>query len=110
MTLCTEIVSILDSLDGAELESESQWDHIESIHRRVIRIGAKRFRVTLITADVCTAFIEEWHGRRVHAPRRFFTAHEFAEFISSLTGDLDPEHERWQAMRDAASMSGEETE
>jgi len=112
MTLCSEIECILDSFDGADVVSGDHWEGFQSVRRHVFRVGSVRYRLTLITADVCTCFVEPWHGRREHAPRMFDTAHEFAEFLVSLREGLsqDPENDRFEAMREASAMSGEDTE
>ena len=87
----------------------------QSVRRYIFRVGYVRYRLTLITANTCTCFVEVWHGHRVSAPRSFDTAHEFAEFLVSLREDAgihssDPEDERFESMREAAAMSGEDTE
>jgi hypothetical protein len=115
MTLCAEIECILDSFDGAEQLSGDQWEGFQSVRRYIFRVGYVRYRLTLITANTCTCFVEVWHGHRVSAPRSFDTAHEFAEFLVSLREDAgihssDPEDERFVSMREAAAMSGEDTE
>ena len=104
MTLCSEVLSILDRLQGVELDSSD----LESVSHRLLRVGSARYRITLITADVCTCFVERWHGHRVHAPMSFRTAHEFADFL--LTLDLSSENDHFEALREASSLSGEDTE
>jgi hypothetical protein len=87
MTLCSEVLSILDRLHGVELESAD----LESVSRRVLRVGSARYHITLITADVCSCFVEKWHGHRVHAPLSFRTSREFADFILDVSSVEFPE-------------------
>jgi hypothetical protein len=87
MTLCSEVLSIIDRLHCVELESAD----LESVSRRVLRIGSARYRITLITADVCSCFVEKWHGHRVHAPLSFRTAREFADFLLDVSSVEFPE-------------------
>ena len=77
MTLCSEILSTVNSLDGVDITyEETPYDTVERLQ---MRIGSKRIRLTLITADVCTC-----HAEMDNVRRSFFTSHEFALFMEGL--------------------------
>jgi hypothetical protein len=77
MTLCSEILSTVSSLDGVDITyEETPYDTVERLQ---MRIGSKKVRLTLITADVCTC-----HAEIDSVRRSFFTAHEFALYMENL--------------------------
>ena len=56
MTLCTEILTIVNNLENVHATREDvPYDAVE---RLVIRLGPRLFRLTLITADVCTCYVD----------------------------------------------------
>ncbi len=77
MTLCSEILSTINSLDGVHVTFEKT--PYETVERLQMRVGSKKVRLTLITADVCTCHAEVDNTRQ-----SFFTAHEFAIFMEGL--------------------------
>jgi len=82
MTLCSEILSTVNSLDGVDITYEET--PFETVERLQMRIGSKKVRLTLITADVCTC-----HAEINSVRRSFFTAHEFALYMESLGATFD---------------------
>ena len=86
MTLCTEILTIVNNLENVHATREDvPYDAVE---RLVIRLGPRLFRLTLITADVCTCYVDNGSLRQ-----SFQTAHEFANFMqingATLAGSVD---------------------
>ena len=76
MTLCTEILEILNNIQGVHVMREDiAYNDVE---RLAVRVGSRLIRLTLITADVCTCHAE------IGATRYMFrTAHEFALFMQN---------------------------
>ena len=76
MTLCTEILGILNNIQGAHvMREDSVYSDVE---RLAVRVGSRLIRLTLITADVCTCRAEVGSTRHT-----FQTAHEFALFMQN---------------------------
>ncbi len=81
MTLCTEILAIVNNLHGVHVAREdTPYDTVE---RLTMRVGSRIFRLTLITADVCTCHAEVGNVRH-----SFRTAHEFANFMQEQGATL----------------------